>query len=149
MHSPTRHSSIRFLSIRNGLPFFSQLTNVHCLNSKGENYGNSHCNKLACFMVSDYDFVRLYAYRGAGAHAPSIFNTAGQSRTALYGYLSRKVSFWLFKIFEIQKGRTFSFNDMLRLFYISSKYCHMKSPLNKEELSVGGSLSIFGIKRCR
>ena len=29
------------------------------------------------------------------------------------GYLSRKVSFWLFKIFEIQKGRTFSFNDIL------------------------------------
>ena len=28
---------------------------------------------------------------------------------------SEKVSFWLFKIFEIQKGRTFSFNDILRL----------------------------------
>ena len=27
----------------------------------------------------------------------------------------RKISFWLFKIFEIQKGRTFSFNDILRL----------------------------------
>ena len=27
--------------------------------------------------------------------------------------LSEKVSFWLFKIFEIQKGRTFSFNDIL------------------------------------
>ena len=32
-----------------------------------------------------------------------------------YGYLSEKMSFWLFKIFEIQKGRTFSFNDILRL----------------------------------
>ena len=32
-----------------------------------------------------------------------------------YGYLSRKVSFWLFKIFEIQKYRTFRFNDILRL----------------------------------
>ena len=31
------------------------------------------------------------------------------------GYLSRKVSFWLFKIFEIQKGRTFNFNGILRL----------------------------------
>ena len=30
-------------------------------------------------------------------------------------YLSEKVSFWLFKIFEIQKGHTFSFNDILRL----------------------------------
>ena len=29
--------------------------------------------------------------------------------------LSEKVSFWLFKIFEIQKGCTFSFNDILRL----------------------------------
>ena len=36
--------------------------------------------------------------------------------TLLYGYLSRKVSFWLFKIFEIQKGRTFNFNDILRLY---------------------------------
>ena len=27
------------------------------------------------------------------------------------GYLSRKVSSWLFLIFEIQKCRTFSFND--------------------------------------
>ena len=33
----------------------------------------------------------------------------------LYGYLSTKVSFWLFKIFEIQKGRTFNVNDILRL----------------------------------
>ena len=33
----------------------------------------------------------------------------------VYGYLSEKVSFWLFKIFEIQKGRTFRFNDILRL----------------------------------
>ena len=33
----------------------------------------------------------------------------------IYGYLSEKVSFWLFKIFKIQKGRTFSFNDILRL----------------------------------
>ena len=31
------------------------------------------------------------------------------------GYLSTKVSFWLFKIFEIQKGRTFSFIEFLRL----------------------------------
>ena len=38
----------------------------------------------------------------------------------LYGYLSRKVSFWLFKIFEIQKGRTFNFNDILRLCTIVS-----------------------------
>ena len=30
-------------------------------------------------------------------------------------YLSRKVSFWLFKNFEIQKGRHFNFNDILRL----------------------------------
>ena len=34
---------------------------------------------------------------------------------SLYGYLSRKVSIWLFKIFEIQKGRTFNFKDILRL----------------------------------
>ena len=27
----------------------------------------------------------------------------------------RKMVMWLFKIFEIQKGRTFSFNDILRL----------------------------------
>ena len=33
----------------------------------------------------------------------------------LYGYLSTKVSFWLFKILEIQKGCTFSFNDILHL----------------------------------
>ena len=33
----------------------------------------------------------------------------------LYGYFYRKVSFWLFKIFKIQKGDTFSFNDILRL----------------------------------
>ena len=32
-----------------------------------------------------------------------------------YGYLSEKVSFWLFKIFEFQKVRTVSFNDILRL----------------------------------
>ena len=31
------------------------------------------------------------------------------------GYLSEKVTHWLFKIFEIQKGHTFSFNDILRL----------------------------------
>ena len=33
----------------------------------------------------------------------------------IYGYLSEKVTYWIFKIFEIQKGRTFSFNDILRL----------------------------------
>ena len=33
----------------------------------------------------------------------------------IYGYLSEKVTYWLLKIFEIQKGRTFSFNDILRL----------------------------------
>ena len=33
----------------------------------------------------------------------------------IYGYLSEKVTYWLFKIFEIQKGRTFSFNDFLLL----------------------------------
>ena len=33
----------------------------------------------------------------------------------IYGYLSEKVTYWLFKIFEIQKGRTFTFNDILRL----------------------------------
>ena len=33
----------------------------------------------------------------------------------LCGYLSEKVTYWLFKIFEIQKGRTFSFNDILGL----------------------------------
>ena len=33
----------------------------------------------------------------------------------IHGYLSEKVTYWLFKIFEIQKGRTFSFNDILRL----------------------------------
>ena len=31
------------------------------------------------------------------------------------GHLSRKVSFWVFKIFESQKGRTLSVNDILRL----------------------------------
>ena len=37
-------------------------------------------------------------------------------RLRLYGYyLSRKVSFWLFRIFEIQNGRTFNFNYILRL----------------------------------
>ena len=35
--------------------------------------------------------------------------------TIYIGYLSRKVSFWLFKILEIQKGRTFNFNYILRL----------------------------------
>ena len=35
-----------------------------------------------------------------------------------YYYFVAKVSFWLFKIFEIQKGRTFSFNDILRLYTI-------------------------------
>ena len=34
------------------------------------------------------------------------------------GYLSEKVSFWLFKISESQKGCTFSFNDILRLYTI-------------------------------
>ena len=33
----------------------------------------------------------------------------------VYGYLSEKVTYWLFKIFEIQKGSTFSFNDFLCL----------------------------------
>ena len=33
----------------------------------------------------------------------------------IYGYLSEKVTYWLFKIFEIQKGYTFSFNGFLRL----------------------------------
>ena len=46
---------------------------------------------------------------------------------AVYGYLSRKDSYWLFKIFEIQKGRTFNFNDILRLCTIVVK------------ISVGGS----------
>ena len=38
-----------------------------------------------------------------------------KGKLQLYGYVSKKVSFWLFKIFEIQKGRTFSFNYILRL----------------------------------
>ena len=37
------------------------------------------------------------------------------SAVIICGYLSEKVSFWLFKIFEIQKGRTFSFNDIVCL----------------------------------
>ena len=38
--------------------------------------------EVACFMVSDWDYVRLAGYRGAGAHAQSIFSTTGQSRQA-------------------------------------------------------------------
>ena len=38
-----------------------------------------------------------------------------QNAYVVYGYLSRKVSFLLFKIFEILKGRTFNFDDILRL----------------------------------
>ena len=33
----------------------------------------------------------------------------------LYGICQKKVLFWLFKIFEIQKGRTFSLNYILGL----------------------------------
>ena len=32
--------------------------------------------------------------------------------------------------------------------YNSSQYCHMKSRLNKEELSVGGSLKKLHCKQC-
>ena len=31
------------------------------------------------------------------------------------GICQKMLHYWLFKIFEIQKGRTFSFNDILRL----------------------------------
>ena len=41
---------IRFVSIRNGLPFLSQLTNVNRF-SKGET--TETATQLACFMVSD------------------------------------------------------------------------------------------------
>ena len=37
------------------------------------------------------------------------YKITAQTYIALYRYLSRKVLFWLFKMFEIQKGRTFSF----------------------------------------
>ena len=50
-----------------------------------------------------------------------------------------KVTYWLFKIFEIQKGHTFSFNDF-EFVYNGSQYCDTNSRLNKEKLTVGGSL---------
>ncbi len=43
---------IRFVSIRDGLPFLSQLTNVNRF-SKGET--TETATELACFMVSDWD----------------------------------------------------------------------------------------------
>ena len=50
-----------------------------------------------------------------------------------------KLHYSLFKIFEIQKGRTFSCNDILRLdsMYNITQYCHTNSRLNKEKLTVG------------
>ena len=65
------------------------------------------CNTNEC--DADQDFLRAYPNR-----ACSLVTIAVQRR-AVCGYLSEKVTYWLFKIFEIQKGRTFSFNDILRL----------------------------------
>ena len=42
-------------------------------------------------------------------------STVSEIKVYIYGYLSEKVTHWLFKIFEIQKGHTFSFNDILHL----------------------------------
>ena len=52
-----------------------------------------------------------------GPQATTCIPSEGYTHTysPIYVYLSRKVSFWLLKIFEIQKGRTFNFNDILRL----------------------------------
>ena len=47
---------------------------------------------------------------GGGGESP-----ASDIDTCIFGYLSEKVTYWLFKIFEIQNARTFSFNDILRL----------------------------------
>ena len=44
-----------------------------------------------------------------------IVTWSGNFKRYIYGYLSEKVSLYLYKIFKIQKGRTFSFNDILRL----------------------------------
>ena len=57
---------------------------------------------------------------GTYAHAytrpvASIFQGGVHISCKVIWYLSEKVLFWLFKIFEIQKGRTFSLNDILGL----------------------------------
>ena len=55
--------------------------------------------------------------RKAGPNQTSVNRGRGSTdgMDGLNGYLSEKVTYWFFKIFEIQKGRTFSFNDILRL----------------------------------
>ena len=51
----------------------------------------------------------------AKAHEDITIDRPNINPGVLYVYLSRKVSFWLLKIFKIQKGHTFSFNDILHL----------------------------------
>ena len=61
----------------------------------------------------DHHEVIVYPVKALGYHWNTrYFIHYAQSIT---GYLSEKVTYWLFKIFEIQKGRTFSFNDISRL----------------------------------
>ena len=59
------YSSIRFSSIRNGLPFLSHLTNVDRF-SKGETYGNSHPASLFYSVrlgfLSDWPLIAAQAH---------------------------------------------------------------------------------------
>ena len=63
------------------------------------------------------------------------------------GYLSRKVSFWLFKIFEIQKGRTFNFNDILRLCTVVVNVA-IRSRAYINKITRGGSFKKYHCKQC-
>ena len=60
--------------------------------------------------INDVDGQHCVVLCGTGDDEPS--------SGAHNGYLSRKVSFWLFKIFEIQKCHTVSFNDIC--FYVQT-----------------------------
>ena len=59
----------------------------------------------------------------------------------IYGYLSEKVTYILaFQNIRNSKGSYFYFQLHFAFVYNSSQYCDTNSRLNKEKLTVGGSL---------
>ena len=60
--------------------------------------------EVAYFMESDQDYVRLAAYRGAGAYAQSIFSTTGQSRQTLLQFTAFQTSLFYCQVTLSRNG---------------------------------------------
>ena len=72
---------IRFVSIRNGLPFLSQLTNVNHFSKRG-NYGNSHRDSMLYGVR--LGFLSYWALIAALAHTRGLYLVQRGNRERRY-----------------------------------------------------------------